>query len=149
MITGAKDTGVMSEFMVFCSSDDCYDVEPDVGEEMTCGTGESEGGADDVLFFFQCNGLKGCCYGFSVSGLYFYYDKGVVTVIIGYDVYIFVPVVPIAGKDRIALLTEIFLCSVFSPFSEVIVGCHVVLELVLVCASLSVFYIGTLLYFPK
>ena len=68
-----------------------------------------------------------------MSSLYFYYDKGVVTVIVGNDVYIFVPVVPIAGEDGISLLTKIFLCSVFSPFSEVIVGCHVVLELDLVC----------------
>ncbi len=47
----------MGKFVVIGCADDGYDVEPDVGEEMTCGTGESEGGVDDVLFFFLCNGL--------------------------------------------------------------------------------------------
>lgn len=124
VITRAKDAWVMGEFVVIGCSDDCYDVESDIWEEMACGTGKGEGGADNVLFFFQCDGLKGCCNGFLVSGLHFDYDKGIVTVVICYDVDILVSIVPIAGEDGIALLTEIFLCLVFTPFSKVIVSCH-------------------------
>lgn len=91
---------------------------------MARGTGEGEGGLDDVLFFLQCDGLQGCGYGFTVSGLYFDYDEGVVTIIISYNVYIFVAIVPIAGKYGVAFLTKEFLRSVFSPFAEVIVSCH-------------------------
>lgn len=119
-----ENSGVMGEFMVFCSSDDSYDVESDIWEEMACGAGKGEGGADNVLFFFQCDGLKGCCNSFPMPSLYFDYDEGVVTIVIGYDVYIFVSIVPIAGEDGIALLTEIFFCLVFTPFSKVIVSCH-------------------------
>lgn len=58
VITRAKDAWVMGEFVVIGCSDDCYDVESDIWEEMSCGACKGEGGADDVLFFPKVGALN-------------------------------------------------------------------------------------------
>ena len=53
MVARSEEVGIVSEFVVIGCADDGYDVEPDIWEEMACGAGKGEGGADDVLFFIK------------------------------------------------------------------------------------------------
>lgn len=114
----------MSEFVVFYCANDGDDIKTDVGEEAADGAGEGVGGVDDVLFFLSGDRLECRGDGFLVPCLDFNDNEDVVFAVVCNDIEVFMSIVPIAGEDGIALLTEIFLRSVFTPFAEVVVSSH-------------------------